>query len=75
MPFQQLSNSIVATSSGMIGGLTKAYTSGFQLCSINVAHVIEVSFYAAISALVGYGVKLSVDKLRKKLSGNQNHSN
>jgi hypothetical protein len=70
MPFHQISNSVVATSSGMIGGLTKAYTSGFQLCSINVSQIIEVSFYAAISALVGYGVKLGVDTLRKQASKN-----
>ena len=59
----------------MIGGLTKAYTSGFSTCAINLNQIVEVSFYAAISALVGYGVKLNVDTLRKKANKNQNNSN
>jgi hypothetical protein len=74
MPLQSFSNSLVATSSGMIGGVAKAVSSGFTLCTISVPHIIEVSVYAGISAFVGYLVKLGVDTLRKKVFPNNKKS-
>ncbi len=68
MSLQQISNSLVATSSGMIGGVTKAVTSGFTLCGVNLPQVIDVTIYAAISAFVGYVVKLGVDSIRRKIN-------
>ena len=66
MSIQSISNSLVATSSGMIGGVSKAITSKFTLSTITFSQVTEVAVYAAISAFVGYLVKLGVDTLRKK---------
>jgi hypothetical protein len=64
MPENHL-NSIVATTSGLCGGLGKALTAHLVFTNITFQGIIEVSIYAAISALVGYGVKVSIDKLRK----------
>ena len=50
MPLQSFQTSVITTSSGVIGGVTKAVNSGFTLCSISIPHVIDVAFYAAISA-------------------------
>jgi len=66
MPFSSF-NSIIATSSGMIGGVTKAVSSGFTYSDFAVPQIAEVSFYAAVSAIVGYLVKLSIDQLIKKI--------
>jgi len=65
MPIQSLTNSFITTSSGIIGGVAKAVTSGFTICSISLPHVIDVAVYAAISASVGYSIKLGFDELRK----------
>jgi hypothetical protein len=64
MPDNQI-NSVVATTSGLCGGLGKALTAHLVLDNITFQGILEVAFYAAISALVGYGVKVSIDKLRK----------
>ena len=66
MSIQSISNSLVATSSGMIGGVSKALTSKFTLSTITFSQIFEVTIYAGISALVGYLVKLGIDTLRKK---------
>jgi hypothetical protein len=58
--------SFVITFSGLFGGMTKAISSGFIFCSISLPHVIEIAVYAAISALVGYMVKLGIDALRQR---------
>ena len=58
--------SFVITFSGLFGGMTKAISSGFILCSISLPHVVEIAVYAAISALVGYMVKLGIDVLRQR---------
>lgn len=71
MPIPSITNSIVATSSGIIGGVFKALSSGFAICTISFSHIIDVAVYAAISALVGYMVKLAVDTIRRKTSNNQ----
>lgn len=64
-------NSVVATTSGLCGGLGKALTAHLVLANITFQGIIEVAFYAAISALVGYGVKVSIDKLRELYNSNR----
>jgi hypothetical protein len=64
MPLQSFQTSIITTSSGVIGGVTKAVNSGFTLNSISIPHIIDVAFYAAISAFIGYSIKLGFDELR-----------
>ena len=66
MSIPTFQNSLVATSSGMIGGVTKAVSYGFTLSTITFSQIFEVSVYAGISAFVGYLVKLGIDTLRKK---------
>jgi hypothetical protein len=62
MPENHL-NSIVVTTSGLCGGLGKALTAHMVLTNITFQGIFEVAFYAAISALVGYGVKKGIDSL------------
>jgi hypothetical protein len=62
MPENHL-NSVVATTSGLCGGLGKALTAHLVITNITFQGIIEVAFYAAISALVGYGVKKGIDNL------------
>ena len=62
MPQNQL-NSIVVTTSGLCGGLGKALTAHLVLANITIHGTFDVAFYAAISALVGYGVKKGIDSL------------
>jgi len=62
MPQNQI-NSVIATISGLCGGLGKALTANLVLTNITFQGILEVSFYAAISALVGYGVKKGIDSL------------
>lgn len=62
MPENQI-NSVIATTSGLCGGLGKALTAHMVLTNITFQGIIEVAFYAAISALVGYGVKKGIDNL------------
>jgi hypothetical protein len=50
--------------------LVKAVSSGFTLSGITIPHVIEVSVYAAISAFVGYVIKLGVDSIRARIITN-----
>ena len=61
MPQSQL-NSLVVTSSGIFGGLTKALSANIVLLNITFQGILQVGFYAAISALVGYGVKAGIDQ-------------
>lgn len=67
MPQNQI-NSIVATTSGLCGGLGKALTAHLVLTNITFQGIIEVSFYAAISALAGYGAKKGIDCLANRFS-------
>ena len=62
MPQNQL-NSVVVTTSGLCGGLGKALTAHLVLANITFHGTIDVAFYAAISALVGYGVKKGIDSM------------
>jgi hypothetical protein len=55
-------NSLVATTSGICGGVGKAISDKLILANITFTRMIDVAFYAAISAMVGYGVKKAIDK-------------
>ena len=61
MPQIQI-NSLVATTSGICGGVGKAISAKLILANITFTGMIDVAFYAAISAMVGYGVKKAIDK-------------
>jgi len=58
-------NSVITTFSGLFGGVGKAITSYHVFANISFQGVFEVAFYAAISALVGFGVKLLIDYVKK----------
>lgn len=65
---QNSQNSIITTASGIFGGLGKAMLSNqLTIANISIQATLEVAFYAAISAIVGYTVKLGIDKLKRKL--------
>jgi len=55
-------NSLIATTSGICGGVGKAISAKLILANITFSGMIDVAFYAAISAMVGYGVKKVIDK-------------
>ena len=65
MPYESLQNSIITTSSGVVGGVTKAIASGFTVNSVTIFQLADVSIYAAVSAIVGYTVKYIIDRIRK----------
>lgn len=48
--------------SGICGGVGKAISAKLILANITFTGIIDVAFYAAISATVGYGVKKAIDK-------------
>jgi hypothetical protein len=56
-------NSLIATTSGICGGVGKAISAKLILANITFTGMIDVAFYAAISAMVGYGVKKAIDKV------------
>ncbi|MBN1968523.1 MAG: hypothetical protein JW870_04070 [Candidatus Delongbacteria bacterium] len=56
-------NSLVATTSGICGGVGKAISANLILANITFTGIIDVAFYAAISAMVGYGVKKAIDRV------------
>ncbi len=58
-------SSLITTTCGLCGGLGKAVLMHHPLSSITFQGTCEVFFYAVISALAGYGVKIGMDKLRK----------
>lgn len=60
-------NSIITTSTATVGGLTKAFILGFTQPTITWPQLIEVSIYAAISATIGYSIKMGFDYLKAKL--------
>lgn len=62
---QNITNSIVSTTSGVFGGVGKALSSHLTLANITLDGVADVAFYAAVSAIVGYGVKLVIDYLKR----------
>ena len=74
MPQNQLT-SFITTASGFAGGMTKALMGRVSLTSITISSLVEVAVYAGTSALVGYGVKLAIDCLKKYINRrNQNRS-
>ena len=60
-------NSIITTVSGVFGGVGKAITSLQILTSITLQGISEVALYAAVSAIVGYGVKVLIDVIKKQI--------
>ncbi len=58
--------SITTTTAGMVGGVSKAVSEHLTLASISLTAMVDVAFYALISASVGYGVKLAFDGLRQR---------
>jgi len=61
---QNDTNSIVSTASGIFGGVSKALSSHQTLANITLDGVADVAFYAAISAIVGYGIKVLIDYIK-----------
>ena len=57
-------NTIVSTTSGVFGGMGKAFTGNLILNAITFNSLTEVTVYAAVSAVVGYCVKLGIDFIR-----------
>ena len=55
-------NSLIATTSGICGGVGKAISAELILANITFIGIVDVVFYAAISAMVGYGVKKAIEK-------------
>ncbi len=58
-------NSFITTASGLCGGMSRALLGRITLASITINSLIEVVLYAGTSALVGYGVKLAIDFIKK----------
>ena len=58
-------NSIVATTSGIFGGLSKAILLKVVITTISLQTIFEVAVYACVSAIVGYGIKLIIDLVSK----------
>ena len=58
-------NSIVATTSGIFGGLSKAILLKVVITTISFQTIFEVAVYACVSAIVGYGIKLIIDLITK----------
>jgi len=59
-------NLIISTGSGLFGGMAKVFAAGMIQTGISLNQTIEVAFYAAVSALVGYGVKVGIDRFRNR---------
>ena len=62
-----MQNSVFTVLSATIGGLTKAFTIGFVPASITLTQINEVAVYAAISATIGYSLKLIFDWIKIKI--------
>jgi hypothetical protein len=64
---QNSQNSLITTTSGILGGVGKIFLSNqLTIASISLQATLEVAFYAAVSAIVGYAVKIGIDKLKRK---------
>jgi hypothetical protein len=64
--------SVAATGSGMIGGVTHAISEQIILSKISLHGVVDVAFYALISASVGYCVKVVFDVFLKRFKKGPN---
>lgn len=60
-------NSVITTFSGIFGGVGKALSNYNVFANISLQGVFEVAFYAAISALVGFGVKVFIDYIKNQI--------
>ena len=61
-------NSIITTTSGIFGGMSKAFTAHIFIMAITLQSLLEVVVYASVSALVGYCIKLTIDFITKIFS-------
>ncbi|MEZ4798192.1 MAG: hypothetical protein R2809_00145 [Flavobacteriales bacterium] len=66
--------SAFTTVSGMVGGVVKAISAKPRLMTISL-NFSNVMFYAAVSATVGYFVKLGLDRLAAKFKSKDNNQN
>ena len=64
-------NAFVSTTSGVCGGIGKAVTGNILLSTITFQSIGEVSLYALISAVIGYGVKITIDSIVKPKKPNR----
>lgn len=62
MPHNKDSLSIATTASGLLGGLFKAAADQASATTVSLAGAVDVAIYAFVSASVGYGVKLTLDR-------------
>jgi len=50
--------SLAATASGMVGGVTRAISEQMTLSAISLHGVVDVAFYAVVSASVGISLNI-----------------
>ena len=62
-----MQDTLITTSSATVGGLTKAFVLGFAQPTVTFPQILEVSIYAAISATIGFGVKMIFDLLKDRI--------
>jgi len=62
MPNHSDQLSLATTTSGLVGGLFKAVADHAAATTVSLAGVVDVAIYAFVSASVGYGVKLTLDR-------------
>ena len=70
-----MQDTMITTSSATVGGLAKAFVLGFAQPTITFPQILEVSIYAAISATIGYSVKLMFDLLKEKIQNRKAKAN
>lgn len=70
-----MQDSMITTTSATVGGLSKAFILGFAQPTITFPQVLEVSIYAAISATIGYTIKLAFDEIKAKIRRNKTKNN
>ena len=70
-----MQDTMITTSSATVGGLAKAFVLGFAQPTITFPQILEVSIYAAISATIGYSVKLVFDLLKDKIQNRRAKAN
>jgi len=61
-------NSLIASVSGVIGGVGKAIDTRTLESFYSPMEILQICFYAALSAAVGYTVKRTLDFLFDKIS-------
>lgn len=58
-------NSIITTVSGICGGMGKVISNSVIIANVTLGGIAEVALYAAVSAVVGYGVKVLIDRIKR----------